>query len=499
MKLSRQNEPLQYIFTIVVDQSRADLAGLKVNDWLIEIDDADIRQIDFSQVSRDIQHLLNNKGELNILVARKKPVVTEITLDPSEIPEKKIEGVRRIALNEALGLDFNSYLPDDETQKQVHFISNVQSSSIAEKAGLMNGDRILSINDVETTDFAHDDVRRMLMTRKPIELTVINEPKYLELVETVKQQQQQQEKKSSSPLPDDFQDWPEDLHKYLQRIYQNDQTFLYCKKCTLKKEPIYDSFGFLLRYTNDLHVIDAVEHDFPAFNAGLRENDVVLFVNKENVEEKSHDDVKKLIRTLATANMPIDLILIRRKDAELYKELQEKDSINWKPILSSDVENFPKRSTGEVQPTNNVVFDGSRVCIVETIPNRTAGFAISGIDPSPFKICRIEKNSPAEKSGLRMNDGLLSINGRSLLGITYEEAISIVKEELQQKRVQVVVKQQPSNKGVDNRSSFSGTSSLSLSNAEGSEIGEMSHRGTNAVQQYQSKSMFCFVFIWISH
>jgi predicted metalloprotease with PDZ domain len=104
-------------------------------------------------------------------------------IDPNEI--------RHIVLKEALGLDFNSFIPESDSQIQTHFISNVQPASIADKAGLRDGDRILTVNGVDVTNAIHEDVRRMMQSKKPLQLTVVNDPKYIELIENVKSNQNQ--------------------------------------------------------------------------------------------------------------------------------------------------------------------------------------------------------------------------------------------------------------------------------------------------------------------
>jgi predicted metalloprotease with PDZ domain len=113
------------------------------------------------------------------------------------------------------------------------------------------------------------------------------------------------------------------------------------------------------------------------------------------------------------------------------------------------------------------------------------------MDPPPFKICKIEKNSPAAKAGLKLNDILISVNGKSVSGTSYEETISIIKEELQRKVVQLLVKHPttlaPKRNAAGSLSSTSGNSSTSVGNTGGSETDEPSHRGANAVQQYQSE------------
>lgn len=72
LKLTKQQDPLQYVITAVAKGTKADLAGLKVNDWLIKIEDKDVRGVEFAQVSQDIRQLLTNAGLINMVVARKR-------------------------------------------------------------------------------------------------------------------------------------------------------------------------------------------------------------------------------------------------------------------------------------------------------------------------------------------------------------------------------------------------------------------------------------------
>jgi C-terminal processing protease CtpA/Prc len=88
LKLTKQQDPLQYIITAVAKGTKADLAGLKVNDWLIKIEGNDIRTVEFAEVSQDIRQLLTNAGLINMVVARKKtPTSSPITkqLDKQQI------------------------------------------------------------------------------------------------------------------------------------------------------------------------------------------------------------------------------------------------------------------------------------------------------------------------------------------------------------------------------------------------------------------------------
>ena len=146
---------------------------------------------------------------------------------------------------------------------------------------------------------------------------------------------------------------------------------------------------------------------------------------------------------------------------------------------------------------------GTRVCILQPASDRTAGFALSGKSPPPYIICQIEKNSPADKAGLSINDALLSINGKSVTEKSYEETVKLIKEALQQKSVELVVRdasstsqaQSQSRSKIDSQSSMSDQGKASLVSNDSTNAGtgdsigegEPSRQGSNAVEEYQSK------------
>lgn len=155
-------------------------------------------------------------------------------------------------------------------------------------------------------------------------------------------------------------------------------------------------------------------------------------------------------------------------------------------------------STKQVAPTQST---GTRTCTLIPTPDRTAGFALSGKSPPPYIICQIEKNSPAEKAGLLLNDALLSINGKSVTEKSYEDTVKLIKEALQQKTVELVVRDASASQSKDqDRSKFGSMSSaseqgkLSLISNDSNNLGtngsfgggEPSRQGSNAVEEYQS-------------
>ncbi len=142
---------------------------------------------------------------------------------------------------------------------------------------------------------------------------------------------------------------------------------------------------------------------------------------------------------------------------------------------------------------------GTRVCILQPSASRTAGFALSGKSPPPFVICQIEKDSPADKAGLLLNDVLLSINGKSVVDKSYDETVKLIKEALQQKSVELVVREQSATQLQDkdrtktgSQSSASDPTKLSMGSydsniSRSNDTGpEPSRQGSNAVEEYQS-------------
>ena len=152
---------------------------------------------------------------------------------------------------------------------------------------------------------------------------------------------------------------------------------------------------------------------------------------------------------------------------------------------------------------------GARLCILQPSAERTAGFALSGKSSPPYLICQIEKNSPAEQAGLRLNDALLSINSQSVAETTYEETVKLIKEALKQPSVELVVRESSSSEikekapsqdrlKMGSQSSASEQAKASLQSSASANTGsngnslggggEPTQRGTNAVEEYQSMS-----------
>ncbi|CAF1166753.1 unnamed protein product [Adineta steineri] len=175
------------------------------------------------------------------------------------------EETRHVTISEAIGLDFNSFIPQADITSQVHFISNIQADSEPSLAGLKNGDRILQINGINITSFEYEDVRKLMQLMTPIVLTVANDPKYLTLLQ--------------EPIHDIEEKQPCD-------DVDSDPNQRRISRFELKKQPSFESLA-------------------------------------------SSTSTAIMIRAAALASNQVELTVISKLDIPEYKTLQEKGLIDW--------------------------------------------------------------------------------------------------------------------------------------------------------------------------
>ena len=132
---------------------------------------------------------------------------------------------------------------------------------------------------------------------------------------------------------------PAGLESYRQRrcevfnLTQPDESSkdepLKAKLCHLRRSNRYAGYGLVLVSQQQLHVIGEVEKSSPSYRAGLREHDVIIFVEKTNVEKLAHDEVKLMIRARTLASNQVDLTVLSKLDIPRYRGLYEKGLIDW--------------------------------------------------------------------------------------------------------------------------------------------------------------------------
>ncbi|KAI1896670.1 hypothetical protein AGOR_G00097150 [Albula goreensis] len=195
--------------------------------------------------------------------------------------------------------------------------------------------------------------------------------------------------------------------------------------------------------------IRLVEPDSPAETSGLRAGDRLVFVNEENVEGESHQQVVSRIR--ATTGK-LELIVVDVETEELLKKHNIKCLKEFVtegiPLPSNESDGdvgengAPRESTPTPSPEKNgeVLEKKLSVSSKESkdelrprlckIKKGTGGygFNLHSEKSKPGQYIRaVDEDSPAEKSGLRPQDRIVQVNGVSMEGKQHSEVVNTIK------------------------------------------------------------------------
>ncbi|XP_015240891.1 PREDICTED: Na(+)/H(+) exchange regulatory cofactor NHE-RF1-like [Cyprinodon variegatus] len=205
--------------------------------------------------------------------------------------------------------------------------------------------------------------------------------------------------------------------------------------------------------------IRLVEDDSPASRAGLLAKDRLMFVNGENVEGESHQQVVARIRATVGA---LELIVVDPETAELLSKhsLQCRKEYVTEGIPlpggDSDSEREDRRSNGSPVPRENgdrssvrsgsvssstkVERDGPRPRLCHMRKGSSGyGFNLHSEKNKPGQYIRaVDDDSPAQRAGLRPQDKILEVNGKSVVGLHHSEVVAAIKAGGNETRLLVV-------------------------------------------------------------
>ncbi|KAJ8399783.1 hypothetical protein AAFF_G00408880 [Aldrovandia affinis] len=222
------------------------------------------------------------------------------------------------------------------------------------------------------------------------------------------------------------------------------------RQCALDKGA--NGYGFHLHGEKGKtgQFIRLVEPDSPAETSGLRAGDRLVFVNEENVEGESHQQVVSRIR--ATVGK-LELIVVDQETEELLKKHNLKCLKEFAtegiPLPSSETdgdvgENGSRRGSTPTPENNGEVLQKKlsvsskeskeskselrpRLC---TIKKGTGGygFNLHSEKSKPGQYIRaVDDDSPADESGLRAQDRIVQVNGMSVEGKQHADVVGAIK------------------------------------------------------------------------
>lgn len=238
------------------------------------------------------------------------------------------------------------------------------------------------------------------------------------------------------------------------------------RRCVMQKTP--DGYGFHLHAEKRKsgQFIRLVEPDTPAAEAGLRAGDRLAFVNGENVEGESHQQVVARIRA-TEPGQHLELIVYDNETAELLEKhglrCQEEYVTEGIPVPGassgdSDSERGATRRNSSPVPQENGDTSSERserlsvssstkgdstgprprLCVLKKGDNGY-GFNLHSEKSRPGQFIRaVDDDSPAERAGLRPKDKIVQVNGQSVVGMQHSDVVSAIKAGGDETRLLVV-------------------------------------------------------------
>ncbi|XP_042360700.1 Na(+)/H(+) exchange regulatory cofactor NHE-RF1-like [Plectropomus leopardus] len=270
--------------------------------------------------------------------------------------------------------------------------------------------------------------------------------------------------------------------------------YLRPRLCTLEKGD--NGYGFHLHGEKGKtgQFIRLVEPDSPAETSGLRAGDRLVFVNGEDVENESHQQVvsriratvgrlelvvvdpdteqllkkhnMKCLKEYVTDGVPLPFdeeeeeevveVVVEDEDGtvngdEQYAKEEEEEVVEEEERQGTSRESTPvPESNGEIHvhvekklsiSSEKAVLCNElrpRLCVIQRGPNGY-GFNLHSERARPGQYIRaVDEDSPAERAGLLAKDRIVQVNGLSIEGKTHSEVVAAIKAGGSETRLLVV-------------------------------------------------------------
>lgn len=291
-----------------------------------------------------------------------------------------------------------------------HLVRVIEKGSPAEKAGLLDGDRVLRINGVFVDKEEHaqvvDLVRR---SGNSVTLLVLDGDSYEKAIK----KQVDLKELDQSPKEPALND-----KKPAPVVNGRMETCAQARVCYLVKEG--NSFGFSLKTVHGgkgVFVTDVTPQGV-AMKAGVQAEDRLIEVNGENVESTSYEEVVEKVRK---SGSQVTFLLVDKETDKHHSE----QKIQFKREAAS-LKLLPRR------PRVVVMKKGSH----------GYGFYLRAASNQKGQIIKdVESGSPAEAAGLKNNDLVVAVNGESVESLDHDSVVEMIKKGGDQTTLLVVDKE----------------------------------------------------------
>ncbi|KAL4828954.1 hypothetical protein H8958_018967 [Nasalis larvatus] len=297
-----------------------------------------------------------------------------------------------------------------EKDTEGHLVRVVEKGSPAEKAGLQDGDRVLRINGVFVDKEEHTQVVDLVRkSGNSVTLLVLDGDSYEKAMKTQVDLKELGQSQKEQGLSDNT----------LSPVMNGGvQTWTQPRLCYLVKQG--GSYGFSLKTVQGkkgVYMTDITPQGV-AMKAGVLADDHLIEVNGENVEDASHEEVVEKVKKSGSRVM--FLLVDKETDkCHLEQKLQfkrETASLKLLPHQPRIVE-MKKGSNGY-------------------------GFYLRACPEQKGQIIKdIDSGSPAEEAGLKNNDLVVAVNGKSVETLDHDSVVEMIRKGGDQTSLLVVDKE----------------------------------------------------------
>ncbi|XP_058165575.1 Na(+)/H(+) exchange regulatory cofactor NHE-RF3 isoform X2 [Dasypus novemcinctus] len=291
-----------------------------------------------------------------------------------------------------------------------HLVRMVEKGSPAEKAGLQDGDRVLRINGVFVDKEEHMQVVDLVRkSGHSVTFLVLDGDSY---EKAIKNQVDLKELGQSQKVPG-LSD--EELPPVMNGGVE---TWTQPRLCYLVKEG--NSYGFSLKTVHGkkgVYMTDILPQGV-AMKAGILADDHLIEVNGENVEDASHEEVVEKVKKSGSHVM---FLLVDKETDKHHSEQKIKF----------------KRETASLK----LLPHKPRVVEIQKGSNGYGFYLRAGPDQKGQIIKDIDSGSPAEEAGLKINDLVVAVNGKSVEALDHDSVVEMIWEGGEQTSLLVVDKE----------------------------------------------------------
>ncbi|KAM3909760.1 Na(+)/H(+) exchange regulatory cofactor NHE-RF3-like [Leptodactylus fuscus] len=262
-----------------------------------------------------------------------------------------------------------------------HLVRAVESGSVADTAGLKDGDRVIKVNGKFIDDEEHLKVVEMIQASgQSVTLTILDEDSYLKY-------KRSQEDPTENKTPSGPAESPRP------------------RLCYLVKDK--GTYGFSVKTQKGASgfYLDALLPDGVASKAGIKPDDRIVELNGKNVEGCSYENLIKQMKESGDSVM--FLVVDKATDDQFYQQKKNITALDATPELLPSPPRIVELEKGE---------DGYGYYLRQE-KNRKGHF-----------IVEIEVNSPAYKAGLKDYDRVVAVNGESVESFDHEQVVEAIRK-----------------------------------------------------------------------